>query len=118
MQMNVNFSDNSYMEVVYVPYGEYRCGDFTVKSNTVVASSTVVYRRPAELPIQLARDGDGEMMGVVSFFIDPGESTYQIYPLMSDIIITEIKIIVAWWVLVLAFFQSVKIASRVKILGT
>ncbi|MFA5996615.1 MAG: hypothetical protein WC790_02750 [Candidatus Paceibacterota bacterium] len=112
MQIDVNFSDNSHQEIAYIPFGSFKCGTFSIDPSKSVASSTIFFRNPSTVSFVLAKDDNGVIGGVSSYAIDPGQSTFYVLPLVSDVLTTLIKVMIGWWVLVFAVIQSIRIATR------
>ena len=112
MEIEVHYSDYSSQRLVYVPINESACGKFLIKPDTTFASSSLIYRHPAEIPLMLSKNESGGFGGVAEWGVDPGESTYLMSPLWSDIVIIILKVFGAWWILVFAFVQSWRIANR------
>ncbi len=114
MQIDVNFSDYSHQKLVYVPINATKCGSFVNRPNTSFSSSTVIYRYPTYIPVVLSRTHEGQIGGTASMGTDPGESTYSIYPLQSDVLTTCLKAFVFWWVLIFAIFESIEVTHKLK----
>src|SRR3989344_426589 len=115
MQIDVNFSDNTHQMLLYVPANRSACGIFTIKSNATFSSTTLTYRYPENVPLMLSSNPEGGVSGVATMGTDSSESTYEIKSLRFDVIITFIKVIAAWWLLMIAFAESIKIANRVTL---
>lgn len=114
MEIDVNFSDYTHQKLVYVPANGSACGSFALRPNTMLASSTLIYRYPESVPMVLARTSTGKIEAMAVVGTDPGQSTYSIYPLWPDILITFLKVLAGWWILLIAMVESVKISIKAR----
>ncbi len=106
MELWVNLTNGDKHRVVYVPIDNFKCGDFSM-ADAQIASSTILYRLPGVVPIGLATDGKLFAQGK----IDPAQSLYFVFPLPQDFLFSLLKVIIAWWFLVFAVLESLKISS-------
>jgi len=114
MDIYVNLSDNSTQKLLYVPANKSACGRFVIKPGTTLASSTLIFRYPSKIPLFVNRTESGSIETVAMVGADPGESTYTMKPLFSDILIITLKVFALWWVLVIAIFESWRIAKNIR----
>ncbi|HUQ30440.1 MAG TPA: hypothetical protein VM103_02895 [Candidatus Paceibacterota bacterium] len=114
MEIDVNFSDYTHQQLVYVPANGSACGSFTLKQGVPFASTTLIYRYPQNIPVMLGRTSTGQMQGVATLGIDPGNSSYEIHLLWSDVVITFLKVLAAWWLVVIAVAESIEVSIKLS----